>query len=119
MTREDSARLILIGGCSNTGKSTLARALGATLGAPIVDTDLFWMVLQGVMPLDSDVNVFRWPLGDPAVWSLPTDELLDRYFLSFQLRLPCHRGSSCSPQPERLVGNHRRLLGASQVRLPR
>jgi 2-phosphoglycerate kinase len=67
--------IVLIGGPSTTGKSTLARAIGAAMDARVVDTDLFWMALQRLLPPEHDINLFR----AADVWTLPADDLLARY----------------------------------------
>jgi len=76
-TPERAWTILFIGGCSAVGKSTLACACAAHLDARVVDTDLFWMVLRRTVPYDvaPDLHFFT----SEACWSLPTDELVERY----------------------------------------
>ena len=70
------ATIIFIGGPSTSGKSTLARAIGSSFDARVVDTDLVWVSMQRLLPLDHEIHLFH----NPEVWTLPAEELLDRYF---------------------------------------
>jgi 2-phosphoglycerate kinase len=69
--------VLLIGGCSCTGKSTLSRDLASRLDARVVDTDLFWMVLGRAVPIEvaPDLHYFT----SEECWSLEPRELVERY----------------------------------------
>jgi 2-phosphoglycerate kinase len=80
----EAVTVVLIGGPSATGKSTLADLLAGRLGTSRVDLDLFYIALRGAVPPDAA------PLGlhqqDESFWAKPAQELVDLY-LSLQTYL--------------------------------
>jgi len=77
MTYERDWTILLIGGGSATGKSTLGEALARRLNARYIDLDLFWIVLQRAIPpsVEPDLHLFE----PDSVWLLPVEELVERY----------------------------------------
>ena len=69
--------VLLIGGPSATGKSTLAEALARRYDARYLDSDLFYIAFRKVVPAESA------PVGlhaqDEAFWARPPDELVRDY----------------------------------------
>ena len=73
MTRRDWT-ILLIGGGSATGKSTLAKALAAHFDLQYIDADLFYMVLRrSVPPKDAPLRLQQL---DEAYWAGPIRDLL-------------------------------------------
>ncbi len=75
--------VLFIGGASATGKSTLAEKLGAHFRLPVVDSDLFWLVLRRMIPesLEPVLHVFH---GEET-WSQPVEVLVEQYLEVSQL----------------------------------
>src|SRR5688572_19824682 len=69
--------IVMIGGHSATGKSTLARALAARLQVDYLDLDLFYVAFRRVVPTE------RAPVGlhnqDEAYWAKPAEDLAVNY----------------------------------------
>jgi 2-phosphoglycerate kinase len=70
--------VLLIGGASATGKSTLAESLAHRFNASYIDADLFWIVLNAVV--SAEVEPVLHLFESDSVWELPVDELVSRYF---------------------------------------
>ena len=69
--------IIFLGGPSATGKSSLARALGACLDARVIDTDLFWMALRRAIPPEAAPDLHFFTRDES--WLQPIDELVQQY----------------------------------------
>jgi len=71
-------RVLLLGGVSGTGKSTVARQLGLRLGRPWLQVDLFRLAFQHsrvILPAGNDDLYLFWDV--PDVWRLPPERLRD------------------------------------------
>jgi 2-phosphoglycerate kinase len=69
--------IILIGGPSATGKSTLAEALSRRFGLQHVDLDLFYLAFREVVPPER-APVLLHP-QEEAFWAAPVNDLLRSY----------------------------------------
>ena len=69
--------VLLIGGTSATGKTTLAEHLALHFDARYIDTDLFWIVLKSAVPREVAPNLHAFEQEDS--WIQPVDELIERY----------------------------------------
>lgn len=70
--------VLLIGGISGTGKSTVARQLGLRLGWPWLQVDLFRLAFQhsrATLPRGNGDLYLFWDV--PDVWHLPPERLRD------------------------------------------
>lgn len=69
--------VVLIGGPSATGKSTLAESVARCLEATRIDLDLFYIALRGVIPPgDAPVGLHQ---QDESFWAKPAHELVELY----------------------------------------
>jgi 2-phosphoglycerate kinase len=78
----DDPTILLIGGPSVAGKTTLAESLSRRLGARYIDLDLFWIVLHASVPPEvaPELHLLDGPLaGGVDVWESPPAELVERY----------------------------------------
>jgi len=69
--------VLLIGGSSGTGKTTLARAIARAAGAAWIEADDFRLVLQRLTTPARQPELHAFLSGD--VWSRPPEELRDRF----------------------------------------
>ncbi len=73
-------KVLLIGGASGTGKTTLAKALAATLGIAWVQVDDLRLALQRSqvrLPTAQATDALYFFERTPDVWSLPAERLRD------------------------------------------
>ncbi|HEX5370223.1 MAG TPA: hypothetical protein VFY10_12480 [Dehalococcoidia bacterium] len=90
--------VLLLGGGSATGKTTLGEALARRYDARYIDLDLFWITLQRAIP--SDVEPALHLFEDDAVWEEAPALLVERY-----LRAAAY----VSWASERLIAHHCRI----------
>jgi 2-phosphoglycerate kinase len=69
--------IVMIGGPSATGKSTLAEALSPRFSLQHIDLDLFYIALREVVPPEN-APVTLYP-QDEEFWANPVDELVRAY----------------------------------------
>ncbi len=69
--------MLLIGGSSGTGKTTLARAIGREVGAAWAQVDDFRLVLQRITTPSQQPALHAFLSGD--VWRRPPEEVRDRF----------------------------------------
>src|SRR5688572_20944264 len=69
--------VLLLGGASATGKSSLARDLAHRLDLVWVDTDPIWLALQSAIPPVQQPDLHAFFRED--TWSLGTEELVALY----------------------------------------
>ena len=69
--------VLLIGGASTTGKSTLAAAIGRRFDARVIEADLYWLALQRTVPPEVEPDLHFFPPWPPL--SLPVAELVEAY----------------------------------------
>jgi 2-phosphoglycerate kinase len=70
--------ILLIGGTSTAGKTTLAETLARRLSTRYLDLDLFWITLQPAVPPEvaPELHLFE----PDSIWStLTPEELVERY----------------------------------------
>jgi 2-phosphoglycerate kinase len=77
MTCPHSPLLVLIGGPSATGKTTLAQALSRQFSLQHIDLDLFYLAFREVVPSES-APVLLHP-QDEAFWAAPVNDLVRSY----------------------------------------
>src|SRR4051812_14923438 len=70
-------QILLIGGPSAAGKSTLARALAEHYGLVHLDADLFFLTLRRAFP--KDLALPGLMQEDESFWSQPPDLLVQHY----------------------------------------
>jgi 2-phosphoglycerate kinase len=70
-------QILLIGGPSAAGKSTLARALAEHYGLVHLDADLFFLTLRRAFPRDIALPGLKQE--DELFWSQPPDVLVEHY----------------------------------------
>jgi 2-phosphoglycerate kinase len=74
---EGAVVIVMIGGPSATGKSTLAESLARRFGVPHVDLDLFYLAFREVIPREA-APVLLHP-QEEAFWAQPVDDLVNCY----------------------------------------
>jgi 2-phosphoglycerate kinase len=79
MTASDWS-LLVIGGASSTGKSTLAQVLARRLYLHYIDADLTFLTLRKVVPADAAPMGLHVLDEDEAFWSQPPEQLVRHYF---------------------------------------
>ena len=77
MVSDSDWTVLLIGGASATGKTTLARALAPHLDAQVLEADLFWIVLQRAITAEVAPELHFYDHDD--AWSKPVETLVDAY----------------------------------------
>ena len=70
--------ILLIGGGSTAGKTSLAESLAARLDARYIDLDLFWIVLQRSLPPDLAPELHL--LDGDDVWREDPNVLVEHFF---------------------------------------
>jgi 2-phosphoglycerate kinase len=73
--------IVLLGGPSATGKSTLAESLSRRFGLQHIDLDLFYLAFREIVPPESAPVLLHPQEG--AFWTAPVDDLL-RCYLELQ-----------------------------------
>lgn len=96
--REGRGSVLLIGGPSGTGKTTVAEQLGLRLGIPWLQVDDLRLALQyGRVTLPRRTSDLYFFLETPAVWRLPPERLRDALIAV---------GEAMVPSIEIVVANH-------------
>ena len=95
MAGEREWTVLLIGGGSATGTTTLGEALARRFDARYIDLDLFWITLQRALP--SDVEPALHLFEAESVWEEAPSSLVERY-----VRAASYVSWAC----ERLVAHH-------------
>ncbi len=72
-------RVLLIGGNSGAGKTSLARRLGAELGVSVLNAADLRVAAEAVTSPDTRPEFHFFPYNDPAAWGRPVDDLVEGY----------------------------------------
>ena len=78
VTQTPDWTILLIGGTSAAGKTTLAESLAARFQARYIDLDLFWIVLHRTV--SPEVAPELHLLDGDSVWDEDPDKLVDKYW---------------------------------------
>jgi 2-phosphoglycerate kinase len=95
MTDAPDWTILLVGGASAAGKTTLAETLAARFDARYIDLDLFWIVLHGSISAEKapDLHLLDPHLmGGVTNWDGAPQELVERY-----LRVSAYVCEACEP----------------------
>jgi 2-phosphoglycerate kinase len=90
MTRDPGPMILLIGGPSATGKSTLAETLSRRFGLQHIDLDLFYLAFREVGPPES-APVLLHP-QEEAFWAAPVNDLVRNYLELQEFLAPALEG---------------------------
>ena len=98
-------RVLLIGGNSGAGKTSLARRLGAELGVSVLNADDLRVAAKAVTSLETRPELHYSP-RDASVWGRPVEELVEA----------CIRaGRVMGPPPAQVALNHMTQTDAGPV----
>jgi 2-phosphoglycerate kinase len=69
-------QILMIGGGTGTGKTSLARQLGKRFEVPTLEGDVLRWVIESALLAVSDPDLH--PFHDTGFWNLPVQDMLDR-----------------------------------------
>lgn len=96
--RQTTAEVLLLGGASGTGKTSLAKQLGLHLGRSWLHVDDVRLAFQRAhVTLPAQTEALYFFEETPAVWSLPPERLRDGFIAV---------GQALSPALEVIIENH-------------
>ena len=96
--RQTTAEVLLLGGASGTGKTSLAKQLGLHLGRSWLHVDDVRLAFQrSHVTLPAQTEALYFFEETPAVWSLPPERLRDGFIAV---------GQALSPALEVIIENH-------------